>query len=110
MRVQRAAERYEIAGEGWVGRCCFSYDQHYDPDNVSFGILQACNEFVLEPGAHFGLHRHVGIDIVTVVLQGELTHVLTSGPPGRAQLQTPGPRVWLQGPGVDLTAAAAGVE
>lgn len=75
MRVQRADERYAGQGPGWTGRYCFSYDGHYDAGNVSFGRLLACNEFVLEPGAGFGLHRHAGVDIVTVVIEGSLTHV-----------------------------------
>jgi redox-sensitive bicupin YhaK (pirin superfamily) len=77
--VQRSEERFVSRGEGWVGRYCFSYDEHYDAANVSFGRMLACNEFVLEPGAGFGLHRHAGVDIVTVVLDGVLTHVTVEG-------------------------------
>lgn len=73
--VQRAGARFVTFGEGWVGRYCFSYDEHYDPENVSFGRLLACNEFVLEPGSGFGLHSHAGVDIVTTVLAGTLTHL-----------------------------------
>lgn len=79
MRVLRAAERYRIGGPGWEGWCCFSYDQHYDPDNVSFGRVLACNELLLQPGAGFGLHRHAGYDVVTTVLEGVLTHVGDGG-------------------------------
>jgi len=73
--VQRAEGRFVTHGDGWVGNYCFSYAEHYDAANLSFGALLACNEFVLDPGAGFGLHRHAGLDIVTVVLDGELTHV-----------------------------------
>ncbi|MDP9181433.1 MAG: pirin family protein [Actinomycetota bacterium] len=73
--VQRADARFVTRGDGWEGRYCFSYGEHYDPANISFGALLACNEFVLDPGAGFGLHDHSGVDIVTVVLEGELTHV-----------------------------------
>ena len=75
MRTQRAEGRFVTRGDGWEGRYCFSYGEHYDASNVRFGALLACNEFVLEPGAGFGLHDHAGVDIVTVVLEGELTHV-----------------------------------
>lgn len=79
-------------GVGWVGRYCFSYDEHYDASNVSFGRMLACNEFVLEPGAGFGMHQHAGIDIVTVVLDGVLSHVTSGGtelrPPGSYLLPT----------------------
>jgi redox-sensitive bicupin YhaK (pirin superfamily) len=75
MRTQRGEERFVTQGDGWVGRFCFSYGEHYDPNNLRYGALLACNEFVLDPGAGFGRHRHAGIDVVTVVLGGELTHV-----------------------------------
>jgi redox-sensitive bicupin YhaK (pirin superfamily) len=84
--VQRAATRFVTHGDGWTGRYCFSYAEHYDPTNTGYGALLACNEFVLEPGAGFGMHRHAGIDIVTVVLEGVLqdvqegeSHVLREG-------------------------------
>lgn len=75
LHVQRAATRFVTHGDGWVGRYCFSYGEHYDPSNLGFGALLACNEFELAPGAGFGLHRHAGVDIVTAVLDGVLTHV-----------------------------------
>jgi mannose-6-phosphate isomerase-like protein (cupin superfamily) len=75
MTTHRAEERFVTHGDGWVGRFCFSYGEHYDAGNLRYGGLLACNEFVLEPGAGFGLHRHAGIDVVTVVLEGELSHV-----------------------------------
>jgi redox-sensitive bicupin YhaK (pirin superfamily) len=73
--VQRADARFVTNGDGWVGRYCFSYDEHYDPANVSFGRMVACNELVLAPGSGFGPHRHAGVDVVTTVLAGTLTHV-----------------------------------
>jgi quercetin 2,3-dioxygenase len=95
--VQRASARFVTHAAGWVGRYCFSYDEHYDPANVSFGRVLACNELVLEPGAGFGLHRHAGIDIVTTVLEGVLTHVTAGG----AQERGPGSYVLATGPGVE---------
>jgi mannose-6-phosphate isomerase-like protein (cupin superfamily) len=77
--VQRSGERFVSRGGGWVGRYCFSYDEHYDAANVSFGRMLACNEFVLEPGAGFGMHHHAGVDIATVVIEGVLTHVTHEG-------------------------------
>lgn len=73
--VRRADARFVTFGDGWVGRYCFSYGEHYDASNVSFGRMLACNEFVLEPGAGFGPHLHAGVDVVTTVLSGTLTHV-----------------------------------
>src|SRR5437899_11005007 len=97
MIVQRSGERFTSRGEGWVGRYCFSYDEHYDSANVSFGRMLACNEFVLEPGAGFGRHRHTGVDIVTVVLDGVLTHVATE----RTEQRLPGTYVLPAATGVE---------
>lgn len=74
MTVQRAAERFVSRGDGWEGRYCFSYGEHYDPSNVSFGHLVACNEFLVEPGHGFDDHHHGGIEVVTWVLEGTLLH------------------------------------
>lgn len=64
---------------------------------MSFGRLLACNEFVLSPGAGFGTHQHAGVDIVTVVLSGSLTHVTALGTEQR-------------GPGVYVLPTGSGVE
>jgi hypothetical protein len=95
--VQRASARFVTQRDGWTGSYCFSYDEFYDPGNISFGRMLACNEFVLEPGAGFGRHRHAGIDIATTVITGELTHV---GPDGSER----------RGPGSYLLRTGAGVE
>jgi hypothetical protein len=104
--VQRSQARFVTVGDGWVGRYCFSYDEHYDAANVSFEELLACNEFVVEAGAGFGLHRHAGIDIVTVVLSGEVEHVTAAG----VEVRGPGTYVLPTGAGVehDERASAAG--
>jgi redox-sensitive bicupin YhaK (pirin superfamily) len=86
MTTHRAEGRFVTHGDGWVGRFCFSYGEHYDAANIRYGGLLAVNEFVLDPGAGFGLHRHAGIDVVTVVLEGELTHV----EPGEGAVLGPG--------------------
>ena len=52
----------------------FSFSAHYDPANVSFGALLACNEEQLAPGAGFAAHRHRDTEILTWVLEGALAH------------------------------------
>ncbi|MGX1269717.1 pirin family protein [Streptomyces phaeoluteigriseus] len=76
MDVRRADERYP-GGEPAAGietRHAFSFGPHYDPGNLRFGALIACNEERLAPGAGFDEHPHSHTEIVTWVVEGELTH------------------------------------
>ncbi|EFL31836.1 pirin domain-containing protein [Streptomyces viridochromogenes DSM 40736] len=81
MDVRRAGERYpggdSAAGiETWHA---FSFGPHYDPDNLRFGAVIACNEENLAPGAGFDEHPHSHTEIVTWVVAGELTHRDSTG-------------------------------
>ncbi|MFC8265520.1 pirin family protein [Streptomyces cinereoruber] len=81
MRIQRADERYP-GGDPAAGidtRHAFSFGPHYDPDNLRFGSLIACNEERLAPGAGFDEHPHSHTEIVTWVVEGELTHRDSTG-------------------------------
>ncbi|MET7455466.1 pirin family protein [Streptomyces sp. NPDC005574] len=76
MDVRRAVERYrggdaEAGIESWHA---FSFGPHYDPGNLRFGAVLACNEERLAPGAGFDEHPHSHTEIVTWVVEGELTH------------------------------------
>ncbi|MEU2059097.1 pirin family protein [Streptomyces sp. NPDC013455] len=81
MDVRRAGERYR-GGEPEAGidtRHAFSFGPHYDPGNLRFGALIACNEERLAPGAGFDEHPHRHTEIVTWVVEGELTHRDSAG-------------------------------
>ncbi|MEU8968865.1 pirin family protein [Streptomyces monashensis] len=81
MEVRRAAERYR-GGDPEAGidtRHAFSFGPHYDPGNLRFGAVIACNEEHLAPGAGFGEHPHSHTEIVTWVIEGELTHRDSAG-------------------------------
>ncbi|MFE5889067.1 pirin family protein [Streptomyces sp. NPDC002285] len=81
MDVRRAAERYQGGdpAAGIESRHAFSFGPHYDPDNLRFGALIACNEERLAPGAGFDEHPHSHTEIVTWVVEGELTHRDSTG-------------------------------
>ncbi|MFD7435375.1 pirin family protein [Streptomyces sp. NPDC059861] len=79
--VRRAGERYpggdaEAGIESWHA---FSFGPHYDPGNLRFGALIACNEERLAAGAGFAEHPHSHTEIVTWVAEGELTHRDSAG-------------------------------
>ncbi|MEU6080979.1 pirin family protein [Streptomyces sp. NPDC047108] len=74
--VWRGRERYrgKDAAAGIETLHAFSFGHHFDPDNLRFGALMACNEERLAPGAGFDEHPHRDVEIVTWVVEGELTH------------------------------------
>ncbi|MFF3210906.1 pirin family protein [Streptomyces sp. NPDC002886] len=74
--VRRDPDRFEGGDpdSGITTRHAFSFGAHYDPDNLRFGPVLACNEESLAPGAGFDEHPHSHTEIVTWVAEGELTH------------------------------------
>ncbi|WP_433547825.1 pirin family protein [Streptomyces sp. CA-294286] len=87
--VRRAADRYR-GGEPAAGiesLHAFSFGRFYDPDNLRFGPVLACNEERLAAGAGFDEHPHSHTEIVTWVVEGELTHLDSTG---RATVVRPG--------------------
>jgi redox-sensitive bicupin YhaK (pirin superfamily) len=79
--VRRSGDRYR-GGEPTAGIetfHAFSFGPHYDPDNLRFGTILACNEERLAPGAGFDEHPHSHTEIVTWVVRGELTHRDSAG-------------------------------
>ena len=81
MDVRRTGERYRGGdpAAGIESLHAFSFGPHYDPDNLRFGAVIACNEERLAPGAGFDEHPHSHTEIVTWVVEGELTHRDSTG-------------------------------
>ena len=81
MDVRRSGERYRGGdpAAGIESLHAFSFGPFYDPDNLRFGAVIACNEERLAPGAGFDEHPHSHTEIVTWVVSGELTHRDSAG-------------------------------
>src|SRR5215469_16291875 len=110
LSIRRAGHRYRSEPEPGVATAhAFSFSAHYDPANVSFGALLACNEELLAPGAGFAAHRHRDTEILTWVLEGALAH---SDDKGHEAVVRPGQLQYLSaGSGVshsEVNAVAAG--
>lgn len=74
IRVYPADSRYAV-DHGWLrSRLSFSFGEYYDPENTSFGVMRVCNDDRLAPGRGFGPHPHSDMEIVTIVLQGQIKH------------------------------------
>jgi redox-sensitive bicupin YhaK (pirin superfamily) len=52
----------------------FSFADYYNPDNIQFGALRVWNDDMVQPGTGFGKHGHQNMEIISYVIQGELTH------------------------------------
>jgi redox-sensitive bicupin YhaK (pirin superfamily) len=60
---------------GWLDSYFhFSFAEYYHPDNVQFGALRVINDDRVQPGAGFDTHPHKNMEIISYVVEGELTH------------------------------------
>jgi redox-sensitive bicupin YhaK (pirin superfamily) len=69
-----AQKRYHRNFEWLEVRWLFSFADYYDPDNVNLGALRVFNDDLIQPGTGFGKHPHKEMEIVSIILDGELTH------------------------------------
>lgn len=60
---------------GWLnGKHTFSFGHFMDPNRMGFKYLRVINDDIVIPGAGFDTHPHRNMEIITVVLKGELEH------------------------------------
>ncbi len=65
--------------DGHIGRFHFPFADYEDPENGPFGVLQALNDFELEPGTGFETHPHEEMEIISYCVEGTLDHVDNMG-------------------------------
>ncbi len=95
MKVYR--EREHGKGEhGWLrSNFHFSFDQYYNPKRMHYGPLRVLNDDIIQPDTGFPLHPHRDMEIITYVIEGELTHQDSMGSeetigPGHVQYMSAG--------------------
>ncbi len=72
--IHRAEDRGK-AEHGWLHtKFSFSFSEYYDPEKMGFGLLRVLNDDIVEPGKGFGMHPHNNMEIITIILDGELQH------------------------------------
>ncbi|OPJ55332.1 pirin family protein [Clostridium chromiireducens] len=60
---------------GWLkSKFHFSFAEYYNPNNIKFGVLRVINDDLIEANAGFDTHPHRDMEIISYVVDGELTH------------------------------------
>ncbi|MDW8803088.1 pirin family protein [Clostridium sp. A1-XYC3] len=60
---------------GWLrSKFHFSFAEYYNPDNINFGVLRVINDDLIEVDTGFDTHPHRDMEIISYVVNGELTH------------------------------------
>jgi len=68
---------------GWLDSFhSFSFGQYNDPKKVHFGALRVLNDDSVAGGGGFGAHPHDNMEIVSIPLEGALSHKDSTGNEG----------------------------
>ncbi|MBC5991841.1 pirin family protein [Pontibacter cellulosilyticus] len=75
IKLITAKERHESKVGDWLSsHYLFSFADYYDPANVQFGPLKVFNDDVMLGNSKLPDHPHAEMEVVTVMLDGEITH------------------------------------
>lgn len=75
-----SASNRHFSDQGWQqAYWLFSFSDYYDPGNVRLGRLRIFNDVVVQPHEVFGVHPHEEMEIVTIMLSGQMTHTDSTG-------------------------------
>lgn len=79
INVYPAESRFS-SDHGWLqSSFSFSFGDYYDPDNTEFGPLCVFNDDTVAGHRGFGAHPHREMEIVSIVLRGQLKHEDSTG-------------------------------
>ena len=74
MKIRKSEERGSHS-ESWLeAKHSFSFAGYQDSQWVNFGSLRVLNEDRIAPGSGFPMHAHNDMEIITIMLSGEIRH------------------------------------
>ena len=74
MIIRIPAKERHFVDLSWIqAYWLFSYGEWFVPDNVHLGMLRAFNDDLIQSKEGFGMHFHEELEIVTIMLMGQLT-------------------------------------
>jgi redox-sensitive bicupin YhaK (pirin superfamily) len=73
--ILHKADTRGYADHGWLQtHHTFSFARYWDPARVHFGELRVLNDDVVAGGEGFGTHPHENMEIISIPLEGALSH------------------------------------
>ncbi|MDE8603831.1 pirin family protein [Marinomonas sp. RSW2] len=97
--IRNAQDRGQ-ANFGWLNsHHTFSFGSYYDSQHMGFSHLRVINDDTVTPGAGFETHGHKDMEILSLVLEGNIAHKDSTGnikelPAGEYQLMSAGKGVY----------------
>ena len=74
LKLRKSNERFK-SNRAWLdSKHSFSFAEHSDKLWDNFGKIRVINEDIISPNSGFSTHSHSNMEIVTIVIKGEITH------------------------------------
>jgi len=74
LKLRKSNERFK-SNRAWLdSKHSFSFAEHRDKSWDNFGKIRVINEDIISPYSGFSNHSHSNMEIVTIVIEGEITH------------------------------------
>lgn len=74
IKFRKSNDRFSSNKEWLDSKHSFSFAEHSDKFWDNFGKIKVINEDIISPNSGFSTHSHSNMEIVTIVIRGEITH------------------------------------
>ena len=74
LKLRKSNERFKSNRDWLDSKHSFSFAEHRDQLWDNFGKIRVINEDIISPNSGFSTHSHSNMEIVTIVIKGEITH------------------------------------